>query len=325
MVRKRLLALMGSLTIALSLVAAPAAFAQDQGDTSGARTTSGDQQPPTETVLPGRVGGDRAERRRRAPTPPTPEQNKAAAQALLTGANVGCQVMEATQLGVTAEQKTTYEAICASGPGFLAVQSEPVQTYNCLELASTAVVLRERDPNADVGQQCTLPANTQTTPFVAAYAREAGVTCTVDQGIIAGKSTTNNLIYEVGCADTGGYWIEKTAAGWDVSPCYDLVLQEDRCRFTTETEIAATWKAMLAGSAASNCDLAEARRVGRDAQGLGVYEVKCVSGEGYFARLTAQNTAQRVQTCAEAVNVAGGCKLTTVAAAPAAAPATPQQ
>lgn len=327
MICKRLFALVGGLTVALSLVAAPAAFAQEGGD----RATQG-QQVPTESITPGRTGAEREEReqrRRRAPAPPTPEQNKTAAQALLTTAGIPCQVSEATLLGETAERQTAYETICATGPGYLAVVGTPPQTFSCLELASTAVVLRERDPNADVGQQCTLPANQSTAPLVAAYAKEAGVSCVVDQGIVTGKSDADNLIYEVGCTDSGGYWIEKTAAGWQTTPCFDLVLQDPtRCRYTTPAELTATWKAMLASTPAAACDVAQARRVGRDAQSLSVYELKCASGEGYFARLSAEHAAQRVQTCAEVANVAGGCRLG--ATAPAAAPpaatptATPQ-
>ena len=326
MIRKSLLVLISGMAALVCAVGQPA-LAQDMGTSRPATST---QQTPPTSDNPGvepetsqmQERTPRGQRRRREPTP---EQNKTAAQGVLTAAGIPCQVTEATLLGETAEKQTTYETICATGPGYLAIVATPPLTFSCLELSSTAVVLRERDPNADVGQQCTLPANQNTTPFVAAYAQEAGVPCTVDQGIITGKSDANNLIYEVGCADVAGYWIEKSAAGWQKTPCFDLVLQDPtRCRYTTPAEISATWKAMLANTSAAACDVAQARRVGRDAQSLNVYEVKCSSGEGYFARLTSDNVAQRAQTCAEAANVAGGCTLTTAAPAAAApAPAAP--
>ncbi|RZJ03434.1 MAG: hypothetical protein EON89_11675 [Brevundimonas sp.] len=329
MIRKSLLVLISGMAALFCAVGQPA-MAQD--GTYSRPSTSNQTPPATENAVPGQDGEaqERAPRNQRRRREPTPEQNKTAAQGLLTTAGIPCQVTEATLLGETAEKQTTYETICASGPGYLAIVATPPQTFSCLELASTAVVLRERDPNADVGQQCTLPANQNTTAVVAAYAQEAGVPCTVDQGIITGKSDTDNLIYEVGCNGVAGFWMEKTAAGWEKTPCFDLVLQDPtRCRYTTPAEIAATWKAMLANTSAAACDVAQARRVGRDAQALNVYEVKCSSGEGYFTRLTSDNVAQRAQTCAEAANVAGGCTLTTAApaaAAPApAAPATTQQ
>ena len=144
MFHKKLLALIGG-AMALALLSAQPALAQHvphdpagQDDTSdrASGNVRGDR------VLPGRMGDGARERRNRrdrerdqeqaerAPAAATPEENKAAAQALLTGAGVSCQVTEATLLGVTAEQHSTYEAVCAEGPGYLAVGSTPPQTFN---------------------------------------------------------------------------------------------------------------------------------------------------------------------------------------------------
>ena len=250
---------------------------------------------------------------------PTPEENKAAAQALLGAAGVTCEVTEATLLGVTAEQHSTYEAVCAGGPGFLAVGSTPPQTFNCLELAGQAETSRLRDPAADVGQQCTLPVNLDPVPVLSIYARAARIDCTVDRGAAIGKSTAGNIIYEIGCADRDGYWIEQKADGWAPTPCWDLAIQGETCRYSTAAETKGAWGTVLAGTAAAACDVQEARRVGRDAEGLTVYEVKCGAGDGYFARVGTTFTAQRVHPCAEAATIGGGCTLTT--AVPATTPA----
>lgn len=320
MFHKQLLALIGG-AMALALLTQPV-LAQDVPSPDGSNEAG-------ERVLPGRVGGDRNDRRRergrtnqrreRAPASPTPEENRAAAQALLTAAGVGCQVTEATLLGVTAEQHSTYEAACVEGPGFLAVASTPPQTFNCLELAGQAETSRLRDPAADVGQQCALPVNLDPVPVLSTYARAAGIDCTVDQGAAIGKSTAGNIIYEIGCADRDGYWLERTGDAWVATPCWDLALQHDGCRYSTAAETKGAWSTVLAGTSASACDVEQARRVGRDAQGLTVYEVKCGAGDGYFARVGTTFTAQRVHPCAEAATIAGGCTLT--AAAPATAPA----
>ena len=334
MFQKTLLALIGG-AMALTLLSAQPSLAQDTDYPRQDETTDrpngnvrGDR------VLPGRVNdgtrdrrvrGDRGDRARNqqqeaeAPPAPTPEENKAAAQAVLTAAGVSCQVSEATLLGVTAEQHSTYEATCAEGPGYLAVSSTPPQTFNCLELAGQAETSRLRDPAADVGQQCTLPVNLNPVPVLSAYARAAGIDCTVDQGSAIGKSTAGNVIYEIGCADRDGYWLENNAGTWQATPCWDLALQQDTCRYSTAEETTGAWRTVLAGTAAEACDVQQARRVGRDAQGLTVYEVKCGAGDGYFARIGSTFTAQRVHTCAEAVTIAGGCTLT------ASAPATTEQ
>lgn len=267
---------------------------------------------------PGRVGGqdgraDRAGRQSgRAAAPATPEENKAATQALLNAAAVECQVSEATLLGVTADQHSTFEAVCAGGPGYLVVGSTPPQTFNCLELAGQAETSRLRDPTADVGQQCTLAVNLDPLPVLSDYAVAAGIDCAVDQAAAIGKSNAGNLIYEIGCTDRDGYWIEKVGDRWKTSPCWDLILQNSACRYSTAEESRGAWSRVLAGTEAAGCGAREARRVGRDANSLMVYEVSCAGGDGYFARVEgATHTAQRIHACSapEAAALAGGCKL----------------
>lgn len=323
MFHKTLLAVIGAM--ALTVCAAQPAFAQDYPP-EGARDAS-DEASGTlrgERVLPGRISdreGRQDRNRRPRPAPePTPEENRVAAQALLTAAGIGCQVTEAARLGVTAQQALTFEAVCATGPGYLAVASTPPQTFNCIELAGQAMTTRERDPAADVGQQCTLPVNQNGLPVIAAYAREAGLACAVDQGAAFAKSTAGNLIYEIGCTDEDGYWIEKTTTGWEVMACFDLILQDNKCRFSTAEESKGAWKTVLAGTDAAPCDVQQARHVGRDAQGLTVYEVKCAVGDGFFARVDAARKAQRVNACAVSAHIGGGCTLS-----PAAPAATTEQ
>ena len=331
MFQKKLLGLIGGV-MALALLAGQPAFAQNvphdptgNDDTSDRASGSlrGDRVQPGRVADGARERRDRRDREReqqRAPAAaPTPEENKAAAQGLLTAAGATCQVSEAALLGVTAEQHSTYEVVCADGPGYLAVGSTPPQTFNCLELAGQAETSRLRDPAADVGQQCTLPVNLDPVPVLTSYARAANLDCTVDQGSAIGKSTAGNVIFEVGCADRDGYWLENVDGAWQATPCWDLALQQETCRYSTAAETKGAWGVVLAGTDAAACDVQQARRVGRDAQGLTVYEVKCGAGGGYFARIGDTFKAQRVHTCIEAATIAGGCTLT------AAAPATTEQ
>ena len=332
MFHKKLLALIGGV-MALALLSAQPALAQNVPHDPGGNDDTSDRTSGNvrgDRVIPGRMSDGARERRDRRnrdreqqqaepQAAATPEENRAAAQAVLTAAGVTCQVSEATLLGVTAEQHSTFEAVCAEGPGYLAVNSTPPQTFNCLELAGQAETSRLRDPTADVGQQCTLPVNLNPVPVLSAYARAAGIDCTVDQGAAIGKSTAGNIIYEIGCADRDGYWLENTGGAWQAIPCWDLALQQDTCRYTTAAETRGAWGTVLAGTDAADCDVQQARRVGRDAQGLTVYEVKCGAGGGFFARVGARFTAERVHNCIEAATIAGGCTLT------AAAPATSEQ
>ena len=328
MFHKKLLALIGGVMALALLSAQPVLAQEDRRDAETSDRASGNVR--GDRVLPGRMSDGARERRDRRnqereqeeaaeKAAATPEENRAAAQAVLTAAGVTCQDSEATLLGDTAEQHSTYEAICAEGPGYLAVSSTPPQTFNCLELAGQAETSRLRDPTADVGQQCTLPVNLNPVPVLSAYARAAGIDCTVDQGAAIGKSTAGNIIFEIGCADRDGYWLENAEGGWKATPCWDLALEQESCRYSTAAETLGAWKTVLAGTDAADCDVQQARRVGRDGQGLTVYEVKCGAGNGYFARVGSTFTAQRVHNCIEAATIAGGCTLT------ATAPATSEQ
>lgn len=311
-----------AIAASLSLLATGPALSQ-----SVSVPVPGDQTPTTgERVTPSRLGRpsqerDQQRRRPAAPTPPTPEEIRAAAQLVATSANSACQVTEATLLGVTAEQLPMYEAACATGPGYILVSTTPPQAVDCVILAGQADLDRSRDPAADVGVQCKLPANTDVVKVISAYAREAGITCTVDQGGSIGKSTAGNLIYEVGCAEADGFWLEKTPTGWETTTCMQVITQSAACKFTQPAEQAATLKTMLAGSPAAACNVVEARYMGSNTNGA-FYEAKCGADEGYIVRFNTEKVVQQVYPCAEAARIGGGCKLITVAAAPeAAAPA----
>ncbi|HST91990.1 MAG TPA: hypothetical protein VLJ13_07300 [Brevundimonas sp.] len=328
MFHRKLLALTGG-AVALALLAVQPALAQvpeSPGVRTGSEEASGSIR--GERVLPGRIGGqrDRAPRtnqQRPAPAPaappaPTPEELKVAAQGHLTAAGLECQVTEATSLGVTAEQARTFEAACASGPGYIVVGSTPPQTFNCLELAGSAATARALDPAADVGQQCALPANQNGLAVIGEWARSQGVSCTVDEAIAIGKSGDNNVVYEVGCAGADGYWLEKVGTGWKLQDCLQIASVGGTCRFTTPQEQAEGFKAKLAGTEAAGCDVAQVRLMGQNANGR-FYEAKCSApGEGYIARVNNEGATQQIYPCATAQRIGGGCTLTP---APAAAPA----
>ncbi len=327
MLYRKLLGLAGA--FALVLVAAQPALAQADPTAPGSRTES-DRASGTvngERVLPGRIGGQdpqsTAERRRNrvrpaaAPAPATPEQIKAAAQAQAAAAGLTCQVTEAANPGVNAEQQKIYEVACATGPGYVLIASTPPQSFDCLELAGTAFTARLRDPAADVGQQCILPANQNGLALIGGWARDAGVNCTIDQAIAIGKSDDNNIVYEVGCAGADGYWLEKIATGWKLQDCLQITSVGGNCRFTTAQEQADGFEPKLAGTDAAACDVTQVRLMGTNANGR-FYEAKCAAeGEGFITRVNNEGATQQIYPCATAQRIGGGCTLTP---APAAAP-----
>ncbi len=246
----------------------------------------------------------------------------AAAQTQITASGKTCQLSEAMLLGQDPQQQSIYEVACAGGPGYIVVASQPPLAVDCLELAGTAATARARNPEASVGQQCALPANDNGLAVIGGWAREAGVACTIDQALAIGKSPSGSMIYEVGCAGQDGYWLEKTASGWDLQDCMQVIASAGTCNFTTAEEQAAGFRAKLVGTDAASCDIQNLRSMGQNANGR-YFEAKCGAGDGYIVRVNGEGVTQQVYPCATAQNIGGGCRLTTVAPA-AEAPATTQ-
>ncbi len=320
MLNRKTIGLVGA-AFALACMAAEPVMAQTRQGGGGRAPGS---RPSGERVLPGRVGGDQTDRReqrqRRERNQPaaaaaaTPEQILAAAQAQVAAAGVDCQVTEAVNPGLVGENQV-YEAACANAPGYILIASTPPQAFNCLELAGTAYTTRLRDPAADVGQQCILPANQNGLTLISGWAREAGVTCTVDEAIAVGKSDDNNIVYEVGCAGEDGYWLEKADGAWKLQDCLQIASVGGECRFTTAAEQNTTLQTKLAGTEAAGCTVQQVRLMGSNANGR-FFEVKCsTDGEGYIARVK-DGATQQIYPCATAQNIGGGCTLTAAPAAP---------
>lgn len=267
-----------------------------------------------ERAATGRLARSRG-RQNRAPQPPSAEEIQAAAQGLLTATSTDCSITEAKLLGQSEAKESLYEVSCASGPGYLLLSSTPPQATDCLVLAASAEQTRARDPEADVGSQCTLPANDNAMAVFTAFAKQAGVDCQVDQGALIGSKPGGAIVYEIGCVGVDGAQINKAGAGWEVASCLELVSANAACRFTTPQEQAATLKGWLAGSEAAPCDVSQARYMGKNANGS-FYEAACAGAEGMIVRFDAARAVQQVYPCSTAQQIGGGCKLT--AAAPAA-------
>jgi hypothetical protein len=316
MLNRNLVAVIGTV-FALTMGMAGHATAQTAPPPPGEDANSSQSSAPAR-----REHGTRMSGRNRQPAAPSPQKVAADAQVQATAAGLTCQVTEAINPGVVAGQVKVYEVACASGPGYILMASTPPQSFDCLELAGTAYTARLRDPAADVGQQCVLPANQNGLAVIGGWARDAGVTCTIDEAIAIGKSAENNIVYEVGCAGADGYWLEKTATGWQLRDCLQVASVGSTCRFSTAQEQAQGFKAKLVDTAAAACDVNQVRLMGQNDNGR-FYEVKCAAeGEGFIARLNREGATQEIYPCATAQRIGGGCTLTPApAAAPAATPA----
>lgn len=290
-----------ALVVGLSSLTALPAAAQDAPQ---------DQGMPDQGATPAPEGAARA-----TPLATSGPAAAMAAQRIANAANITCRVTEANVIGQTMDQqRVTYEAACAAGPGYILVNSIPPEARDCILLAAQADADRAANPNADVGVQCAIAQNKDVARAVAGYAADAGIVCTVDEGAPIGRTAENTLMYEVGCAGLDGYRLEKTATGWSTTECAVIASQNSTCRFSTPAEAAATLKARLAGSPASACDVTASRYMG-SAGGNRVYEAKCGEAGGYVVIFSPRFEPLNVYPCEQAQRIGGGCRLTTVAAA----------
>ena len=315
MLNRKTLGVVGGV-FALLIATAQPVLAQDYGQDRAAEAARAEQD------RTGRIARDpeaarreaqREEReRRRRPQPPaapTAEQIQAEAQALLTATGQQCQMTEAINPGLINEAKV-FEVACANAAGRILIATAPAQVFDCLELAGSAIIARQMDPAADVGQQCTLPANQNAVAVIGGFAAEAGVSCNIDEAVVIGKAG-ENMVYEIGCAGVDGYRLERQPTGWSVVDCLQVASTGQTCRFTTAAEQNATLKARLEGTEAAGCDVVQAVLMGQNANGR-FFEVKCAAeNEGYIARIK-DGTTQQIYPCATArqMRIGNGCSLT---------------
>lgn len=259
-----------------------------------------------------REGSGRAPRGRQARVPRAPSEAdvRTAVQGHLTALGNSCQMTEAKLLGQAPDKSSMYEIACATGPGYIVLGSTPPSATDCLVLATSAENARAKDPAAEVGTLCTLPANDNGPVVFEAYAREAGMDCVIDGAGIVGAAADGAIVYEIGCTNADGARIQKSASGWTRSPCFELASINATCKFTQPAEQAATLKSWLAGSEAAACDVQQARFMGQNANGS-FYEAACTGADGVIVRFNAEKAVQQVYPCATAQQIGGGCKLTT--------------
>ncbi|RZJ05123.1 MAG: hypothetical protein EON89_04960 [Brevundimonas sp.] len=247
---------------------------------------------------------------------PTPDQIAQSAQAAATEAGLSCRVKESALLGATNDNHDLYEVACEGGAGYILTSATPPQTFDCLVLSAQADRLRAEGGEVAANSVCTLPGNQNSAVMIAGYAREAGVPCQVDAGKALGATPEGNLVFEVGCAGSDGYHIEKTAQGWSKTDCLQAMGMNLTCQFTTVEEQVAGFQPLLANTAIDDCVAQQIHMLAQNDTGRFI-EIKCASGDGYVARVK-DNAVNQIYPCAAAARIGGGCTLTPVAAAQAA-------
>ena len=151
-------------------------------------------------------------------------------------AGVDCDIVAADQRGRGEAGERLYEVACRDAPGWIIITGSNPRAYGCLALAD--------QPRAG-SAGCRLRANRNPRRHYARMAAEAGLACRVNDGAFVGRTTDGRALYEIGCRDAAGGWLEQTATGWIVTDCLDVRARGSACRFTRTTPVTKRWPARL--------------------------------------------------------------------------------
>ena len=205
-----------------------------------------------------------------------------------------------------------YEVACSDGLGYFiqVPEGNPPRLYDCLAVASAKLE----------DTACTLPANAEPHKSLQPVAAKAGLQCTVNQARYAGTSVEGKFNqYEVGCSEGAAYFLQVPQGGsthpLTAIDCVRLVGGTNACTYLTK-EAAVQRIAALAPPTRKACQTSDVRFIGEVPGKAVFYEVACTDGKSGYVLQTDQ--AGKYMTdidCARAVNIGGGCKLTTVALA----------
>lgn len=218
---------------------------------------------------------------------------------------VDCEVSAAALRARGENGDRQYEVACRHGPGYL-ILSRQGRASGCLLLASQAERFRREGRSGSL--TCRLPGNRNPLRHYVSFAAQAGVSCRVDEGRVVGLAPDGGPIYEIGCRNAVGAWIEQDAGSWIVTDCLDIRFRGDVCEFTAVAEELAAFKDLLRGSPAPDCTPTRLRSMGRNAGGLTYVQVACGSGEELVASMDGDRRVIDVLPCVDAAHIGGGCQ-----------------
>lgn len=200
-----------------------------------------------------------------------------------------CAVRDAAFLGRDANGRPAWEVACAAGDGHVVLDG--AGALDCLALSNGST-------------PCRLAANRDPARAVAPLAAAAGVSCRVTDGRLVGRTPEEAWVYEIGCEQEPGVWIERLGQAWTVTPCDRVVAKGGECRFTSEAQL----DAALVQRVTSVCPARRARWMGSEPAGEW-YEAACADGRRLVARIDAAGAVVETLPCEEAGLIGAGCRL----------------
>lgn len=237
----------------------------------------------------------------------------AEAPAVLTAANVPCQLSDARKIGEDKKTKTNYyEVACAPGSmGYVlqAPAAAPATVYSCIE-ANTPPA-----PGQPPSAPCLLPGNSDPKVALQPMFKAAGFECLPEQARGIGQTKTSTYV-EVACQGGMGYIVVASvpfdaAKPSQVQSClmYDEAETNIKCGFGDKAS-----RLMVvdkyAGVANNGCAVKDKRFVGMSKDNSSFFEASCQDGKGYIYKVAASGALSETYECSKATQILGGCTLT---------------
>ena len=225
------------------------------------------------------------------------------APAAVQKANLTCTISDAYFLGKsnTGDKASIYEVACQQGTGYIVMTGEgSSKVYDCLAVANSAQLA------------CRLPANADPKQDLKPYIASAGVTCTPTNARYLGSNDTV-AVFEAACQEGPGYILQAPLPGLTAAtvavPCIQAA-GKMACTLTSPGQNQAFLGA-LASKAGRTCQISGSRYLGSDQKtGVSYYELGCGAQPGFVLGANKTGGLDRVLSCTEAKNLAGGCTLT---------------
>jgi hypothetical protein len=241
------------------------------------------------------------------------EDGMAAAPGLIKTAQLLCTLREARfiseAVNASHEKAKVYEVACQEGLGYVIAAPEkagavPV-TVDCV---MTMAPLRGK-PNP---MACTLAGNANPARGLTSVMARTGRACTVENGRYLG-STPDQAIYEVACAEGGGYILQAAKApggGATATDCLAYGAKSNvKCVLLTPEQQERGLAGLIAGGD-NPCTMTGKRYLGSNAARHDVFEVACSNGKGYMLEVDAAGKLAAQTDCLMAADIGGGCVLT---------------
>jgi len=241
------------------------------------------------------------------------KQGMAEAPAVITAANLPCQLSDARKIGEDKKTKTAYyEIACGTGSMGYVLQAPAgaaPTVYSCIE-ANTPPA-----PGQPPSAPCMLPSNSDPKAVLAPLMKTAGVECLPEQARGIGQTKSNTYV-EVACQGGAGYILLASVPFDGAKPVqaqnclmYDEAETNIKCAITDKASRMAVVDKYIT-QANNGCVAKDKRFVGVAKDNSVFYEASCQDGKGYIYKVAATGALTETYECAKATAILGGCTLT---------------